>query len=286
VIIRSVALGLVVAACVAGCATPEPSRPPAATAFAAAMDRLAGPVDGTVEFVDVAAVASGAGPWTALRGSGSLARYAGDLRTTLRIDPAAATWSLTVGGPRPSVTVLAGGQDAQAIRRAATAAGWTGDDVLRRDLDLTQPLTLPAGTIAPAGADVVVGGPAADIAQVSGTGAGPASAAVRDCLGDVAVAIVDGAQGPVRAVGLRHDPADPAAVVSVMCAGGGSAAAVTDAVRSGSDIAGVPYARRFVDPEVEDLGAGTVRLTARNGPGVPAAYLLGAAARRDLPGIR
>lgn len=288
-------------AVVAGCAAPPaPAQPSAAAGspLASALGRVSATVTGYVEFVDLRALATGSDAWQQLRGGsiGRLGVYAGQLSERLRIDLAKADWTVTASGNGPTVTLVAGGQDAAAIRSAAQAAGWNGPDVLSRDLSLDEPLTVQAGTLRPSGQDVVVAGSSAPIGIVDGPGprldADPAIAGLQQCLG-AGVALVGivraDRQAPV-AVGIRPDPADPARTVNVVCAAHPSASAASDrAAALRADVApgsGKPWERAFTDPQVEDLGgAGSVvRLTGRGATGTPPSFLLGRMAQRSLPG--
>ncbi len=238
-------------AVVAGCAAPPaPAQPSAAAGspLASALGRVSATVTGYVEFVDLRALATGSDAWQQLRGGsiGRLGVYAGQLSERLRIDLAKADWTVTASGNGPTVTLVAGGQDAAAIRSAAQAAGWNGPDVLSRDLSLDEPLTVQAGTLRPSGQDVVVAGSSAPIGIVDGPGprldADPAIAGLQQCLG-AGVALVGivraDRQAPV-AVGIRPDPADPAGTVNVVCAAHPSASAAS---RKSGRVAGRRRAR-------------------------------------------
>jgi hypothetical protein len=285
----------VAAALLAGCAAPAPAPLPA-DPLAAALARLDGSVRGYVEFVDLRVLASGAGAWSDVRGSGQLASYADRLAEQLRVDVRRADWTVTASAGGPSITLVAGGQDPDAIRAAATGAGWAGSDVLRRDLALDEPVTVQAGALRPTGPDVVVGGSGARVELVDGPGpalaADPVIAALRDCLGSgVAVAGVHRRDGePVFAAGIRPAPGAPTGTVSTVCAAhptadaaAGRAAAFRAETASGAP---APWGGALVDPQVEQLGgaANVVRLTGRNAAERPPVFLVAQMARRDLPG--
>lgn len=300
---RAVVPLCLVAAVAAGCASPPsvpvPAPPAAATdPFAVALSRVSSTVTGYVEFVDHRVLATGSDAWQPLRGGsvGRLGMYADQLSTRLRIDLGEADWTVTASRGGPSVTLIAGGQDAAAIRSAAQDGGWSGPDVLTRELALTEPLTLQAGTLRPSGRDVVVAGPAAPIGIVDGPGPAlgddPAVAGLQACLGPgpaVVGLVREDAKAPVAA-GIRPDPADPARTVNVVCAAHPTASAATARVAAlRADVApgsAQPSGRAFTDPQVEELGGAgnVVRLIGHGAPGTPPSFLLGQMARRALPG--
>jgi hypothetical protein len=273
------------------------------TAFERALTRIDGPSGGRVEFVDARALAqaaAGGGPWAELVGGtgNALDTYRGPLSDVLAVDLAKADTVLTAGNAPERVTLVAGGQDEDRIRSAATAAGWSGGDELRTSFSVEQPLSLVAGALRPMGADVAAGGPDAELGVVDGPGESlseDASVAMpAECLGEVVVAVVSGGAtpaDPVHAVGLRRDPAAPdGAPLQVLCvaADAATAAAVTEAVRTGrSALTGQPYADYLADAQVEHLdgAAAAVRVVARTGPQAGPAFLLQALDSGDLPGL-
>lgn len=290
----------VLAACTtAGTPTAAAPAGPAAVPdepFAAALTRFGGGVRGVVEFVDLRAVATGSGTWSQLVSGGRLGPYAQQLAERLRIDVLGADWTATASAGGPLITLVAGGQDAAAIRTAAEAAGWTGADVLARDLAVAEPLTVQAATIRPIGADVVVGGARAPVELVDGPGPAladdPQVAALRDCLGQgLAVVMLHRPErGSAYAVGAAPAPDDPAGAVSTVCATHETPAAATDraaAVRAdAAPGAAAPWGGALVDPQVTELGgpANVVRLTGRNAADRPPTFVVGQMSRQDLPG--
>jgi hypothetical protein len=60
----------------------------------------------------------------------ALDTYRGPLADVLAVDLAQADTVLTAGNAPERVTLVAGGQDEDRIRSAATAAGWSGGEAL------------------------------------------------------------------------------------------------------------------------------------------------------------
>lgn len=285
-----VAVGCALAGCAGTPGAPGPAST-GGTGLEQAMGRVHAPFADYLEFTDPARAAG----WPALaaRSGGGLAAHRADLAATLKIDLGRAAGVLTAGQPPRGVTLVLGGQDASAVRAAAGAAGWSGTDVLSRELALDAPLTLVAGAVRPIGSDVALGGPNAAVAAVDGPGAAlsadPVAGPLARCLGDPAVAVMSGGTQPVG-VGLRA-VGDPAAADAVLCVAAGSAAqavaaGITGAVATkASRSTGKPYATYLASPHVEQLDGGVVRMVARTAPGAPVAFLVDAATRRDLPGV-
>lgn len=281
---------LAAAVLVAGCAGPAATAP--GTALERALARIDAPFEDHLAFADRAALPDT--PAWRSAGEGVVAWEAVRFGADLGIDVDAADTVLVVGQPPREVTLLAGGQDGGRVRDAARARGWSGSGVLRRDLDLREPLTLRAGTLRPLGGDLAFGGPTAPVDVVTDGGGAlagdPAVAPLAQCLGEVAVAAVAGGRsGAPRAVGVRADTGsgtgEPAAV-SVVCATGTSAAAVREAVTSGASArTGLPWSEHLAAPQVDELPGGVVRLVARHAPGTPPGFVLSALTTRDLPGV-
>ncbi|MFV0430142.1 MAG: hypothetical protein ACK5KO_12055 [Arachnia sp.] len=210
---------------VTACTGPDSSADSSAesTALLRAMDTIDGPTGGVVQFGDSGALrelseADPAGDWGLMRwwGIQSIMPQWPTVQQTLGIDLEQADYAITVNHSPGSRTVVAGGQDAQAIRDAALNSGWEGDPVLRIELDLDQQvLSSSVAWVEPDGSNVAFGGPTAHPEEESD----PASAekgmhGLASCLGDVAAATLT----DENAAGVRVETAE--SWIAVVCVPG------------------------------------------------------------------
>ncbi len=192
-------------------------------------------------------------------------------RSGLPID--AATYAITAGPEPRHVIVLAGGQDATASAAALRQLGWRadGDRFLAPPLTAKSPDTdndgglIPLGQAHQSGADLLVGGATADLADAAPAvgrptlAARPVVAALTGCLGDVVAAQarfaphVTGSQIylGVAATGVRRPATPDAKPRAVLCAAHDSAATAAqtaDTLRHAfaNDASnGVPYTQLY-----------------------------------------
>ncbi|NED99739.1 hypothetical protein [Phytoactinopolyspora halotolerans] len=277
------------------------------TALHQALDRIEA-TSSTATFIsfgDAARIAEASGGtfegvWGSLTGWGADALYQhrDQLPEVLGIDLDSADALVTVGAPPSFVSMVIGGQDADDVASAATAAGWSGDDVLAAENDVTQPVTLAAPQVRAVDADVVVGGIDADLSVVDSDGTSltdePTVGSLADCLGDVLAAQFIQADPTPAAVGVRQEGDDPDVPVGVVCAVTGSPEEAEDigadmeqAVASGETTSNRrPYSDYFTEPEVtvvddEHIARVEMSLT----PEAFAITIFQMAMTDDLPGL-
>lgn len=145
-------------------------------------------------------------PTQGVRGMGapSLTRYIHVLKEDLAIDLMGADVVVTVGAPPKQVTLISGGQDAEAIIEAAKEQGWDGDKVLSQELDMQgNVLTVSVGHILAKGDSVMLGGRSADLTAKPGE-VPESMKALSKCLGSSPVASIDGTDAVVSAIGLEQ----------------------------------------------------------------------------------
>ncbi|MFG2040318.1 hypothetical protein [Dactylosporangium sp. NPDC048998] len=273
----------------AGC-TADPAAGPAATTAPASgvllLDALAHVADSDAtrtrfEFSDIAFLGTMQGEgWADIRYLG--ARNISLLlvqRAGLPVD--AASYAITAGPEPRQVIVLAGGQDATTATAALRQLGWRadGDRFLAPLLTAKSPDTdndgglIPLGQARQSGADLLVGGTTADLADAA-PAAGrptlvvrPVVAALAGCLGDVVAAkarFMPHVSGPqiylgVAATGVRRPATPDAKPRVVLCAAHDSAATATQTAETlrhafANDASnGVPYTQLYSDVTVTVL---------------------------------
>ncbi|MGO1315464.1 MAG: hypothetical protein ACTMIR_00270 [Cellulomonadaceae bacterium] len=229
-----------------------------------------------------------ADPWAQLAGVGAsnLATYAVSLEETLAVDLTAASTLVSAGMAPYTVVVVAGSQDADAVRDAATAAGWRGQNVLETEVVPAQPLSITSPQIRPEGDRVVFGSMSADVGGVGE----PARSlldndAVRTlvtCLDDVVAAMVLPTAGTPLAVGVRIGPDErPQSVLCVMRVDPGT---IEDAVTNDANLRGQPWADYFASVEVTE-SEGATRAVLDNTEAAPPMAILSMLHAGDLPGV-
>lgn len=229
-----------------------------------------------------------ADPWAQLAGVGAsnLATYAVSLEETLAVDLTAASTLVSAGMAPYTVVVVAGSQDADAVRDAATAAGWRGQNVLETEVVPAQPLSITSPQIRPEGDRVVFGSMSADVGGVGE----PARSlldndAVRTlvtCLDDVVAAMVLPTAGTPLAVGVRIGPDErPQSVLCVMRVDPGT---IEDAVTNDANLSGQPWADYFASVEVTESEDAT-RAVLGNTEAAPPMSILSMLHAGDLPGV-
>ncbi|NDL59915.1 hypothetical protein [Phytoactinopolyspora mesophila] len=290
-----------------GCGSDDDGGQAGGTSLQQALSRVSA-TDATVTYIEFgdaerireASGGSFKGVWGSLDGWGSstLAQYRRQVPEVLGIDPEAAQMYLTVGQPPETVTLLQGGQDAEAITSASTASGWTGEDTLTLEMDPTQPISISSPHIRPLADDVVVGGTAADLGVVDADGedttlaGAPVVGELADCLGDVFAAYFIDSEAYPTALGVRPAEDDPESPVSIMCV---LTPSVSDAERLAEEIPstvaegdmpsqGRPYAIMFEAAEAEILdGEHVVRVELEHTDGALANVIFQMVFKRDLP---
>lgn len=286
---RSASAIALAALLLAGCGTAGPAAPPATTtpptptSRTRLLDALAHVADSDAtrtqfEFSDIAFLGTMKSQgWADIRYIGARnisllsVRQAG-----LPID--AASYAITAGPEPRHVIVLAGGQDATTAAAALRQLGWRadGDRFLAPLLTAKSPDTdndgglIPLGQARQSGADLLVGGATADLADAAPSAghptlaARPVIAALTGCLGDVVAAkarFAPQVSGPqiylgVAATGVRRPATPDAQPRVVLCAAHDSAATAAqtaDTLRhafANGVSSGVPYTRVYSDVTV------------------------------------
>lgn len=234
----------------ASTATPTTAPTATGTSLAAALSRTpAGTLgsDGYFEFGDSTRLRQLAGTDATLwkfqqnTGASSLSTYAAYTVSTIGVDLSKAGSALTVGRAPRTMILIAGGQDPAKIAAAATKSGWSGGEVLSRQLDVSKGssavvgLSLVAPRIRPTGSDVVLsqsGGDPTVVAAGGGTANSsadqlPGIKATINCLGHVPTAagvdLTSADESAWTAVGAGGGTKDTAS--SVICLGAADAAA-------------------------------------------------------------
>jgi hypothetical protein len=280
------------------------------TALKQALNRIAAtsatsaPVEfGDAERIREASGGSFQGVWGSLDGWGSstVFHHRERLPDVLGIDLETTEAHLTVGLPPESVTLLQGGQDADAVTSASTASGWSGDDTLTLEMDPAEPLSISVPHVRPLGEDVVVGSMSADLDVVDAEGDGttlaetPVVGELADCLGDVFAAYIVVSDAYPVALGVHPADDDPDLPVSVMCV---LTPSVSDGERLADEIPstitegeipsqpGRPYTEFFTAAEAEILdGEHIVQVELTHTPDALANTIFGMAFRQDLPAV-
>ncbi len=313
--IRRYASAIMVVGVFAGCTggvTGSPAPEKVSPALSAALSRVRPAAlgeTGDFEFGDTARLRELAATepkvWRqeTFAGSGSLAAYGQVIKDGLGIDLTTATSALTAGSAPAALVLITGGQHADAIKGAATKAGWSGSGTLTRPRDLSTMNSVGAGLaifapqIRPLGSDVVVGGLTADMSLLAESGAGadggPLMTSATNCLGDVVLAQGTGfgtrTDPSASAVGVR---ASSGRITSVICLeAGGSDQATELAGRVRTELASGTSARsgrpwkELLPNAVVDPVAGTpamVRITSDTASTNPH-LVLSLLVQRDLP---
>ncbi|GAA1982023.1 hypothetical protein GCM10009718_18950 [Isoptericola halotolerans] len=236
---------------------------------------------------------------TSLAGAPDIGQHTRELSEQLEVDLLEADSLLTVGYPTGALTLVSGGHDGAAVRDASTAAGWTGDEVLTHELDLTDRQSGVAGIaiVAPqlrvTEDSVALGGTSADLLVVDASGDSladdPTIAALSGCLGDATAAVLEPTAATPIAVGVLGGPAeDPGSGgQSVVCVHGDDPQALGDhyleAFASGRlPTTGSPYTEYFENPALSVEGD-TAQVLLDHTDEVPPGVILSVHARQDLP---
>lgn len=251
-----------------------------------------------VEFGDTSHIASIAAKegatWNGLAAVGASTILEGyDYADQLAIKLDAADYAISVGQAPGVVTLIAGGQDADAVTTAAKSLGYGGAEVLSQDMNVSKVITVGINQIKAAGSDVVLGGSGADLGYVDSKGTTLADdadiASLSDCLGDPAAAYLADNNGHRVGLGVTEDHG---ATVSTMCitADSGSAAkSLADEVKqdlaSGAVEGGKKYADMFGDSKVAVVSDDVVQAIMPNADGMNANTLFTMLAQGDLPGL-
>ncbi|NED95184.1 hypothetical protein G1H11_07630 [Phytoactinopolyspora alkaliphila] len=279
------------------------------TALSAALDRIAAS-DAAAEYIEFGATqridelsgGSFDGVWGSLDGWGSspVARHREELPDVLGIDLRSAASTLTVNQPPHSVTLIEGGQDAARITSASTDSGWSGDDVLSLEMEVSQPLSIPAPHVMPTGSDVAVGAIAADMSIVDpgerSLADAPSVGGIAACLDDVVAALILRVGSDPVGLGVREsgDTDRPVSVVCVPAPTADDAERLVDgishAITSGAPASGRPYSDLFAEPSGTVLRTGAerdhvVRVEVPHADGAFANTMFQLALSRELPGL-
>ncbi|MTD14815.1 hypothetical protein GIS00_12775 [Nakamurella sp. YIM 132087] len=239
-----------------------------------------------------------------------------DLLTDTGIDVGAAAFAIEAGQPPALVTVISGGQDAQRITTAITAAGWQddGSGTYSREQDLglggiLARLSISAPKIRPDAADLVFSGatgdPGAAGPGATGIGTRPAVAAAAGCLEDVVLmsgvglgdTAATGWADDVRgvAVGVRAGGPEEQSVLCLLVPESGDPQAVATrteaALQDRSLASGQPWDELLPDAVVDVLptadnaavALSVVRITSTT-TGLPPNRVLSMLYQRDIPG--
>ncbi|MGO3088487.1 MAG: hypothetical protein ACTII7_02245 [Galactobacter sp.] len=221
-------------------------------------------------------------------GAGSLTKYVTLLKDDLSIDILQADAVVTVGQEPQQVTVIRGGQDAEAITAAAKEHGWTGDEVLSQDMDLkSSVLTTSVGHILAKGDSVILGGQSADLTAKPGKV--PESVeSLATCLGDSPAASFAASASAPTAAGLKAG----SPLSGVLCAYASDpdqaealGRSVQDSVDNDLSNTGTPYGSLLTVEDLSHPTATTSRVEVGFTEGRPPGLLWQMQQRRDLPGL-
>lgn len=193
-------------------------------------------------------------PWQLYEsiGGGSLTDYAGQL-PQMGIDLTAAEILITAGTAPQTVTLVAGGQDEQAIADGLHAEGWEGEEVLTAEM--TAPLGIAMPQVRPDGESLAVGSLEADLEWVDGGGDSLRTdddvSDLAGCLGDVVGALLT----PPEQVAAGVD-AEGTSVLCVLSEDAqAQAAQIEQEVSTGrSPVTGTPYSEYFSQVSTETDG--------------------------------
>ncbi|SHN46633.1 hypothetical protein [Cryptosporangium aurantiacum] len=304
---------LVCLALVNGCSSesPESSGPDSGTALERALGRVAA-TDTTrqqITFDDTAALASLGETFGALSLSGvaALTTYA-DQAKGLR--PKSASFTVTAGRAPETVSLLAGGQDADEVEKQLTGAGWKrdGDELVAPALGAggdgsTLPIIL--ARVRTDGEDVVYGGTDGGLSDVGSPDGGSLAddrrvAALASCLGDVVAASFVISQDPkapdgptMTAVGVRRPKSGGDTPQALACTAWSTSAAadtyateVRDALdRGASARTQRPYAELLKSATVRDVGGDEHVVSWQAGTPDNAYLVFQMLAQSDLPAL-
>ncbi|MGO3152771.1 MAG: hypothetical protein ACTIJJ_09155 [Galactobacter sp.] len=221
-------------------------------------------------------------------GAPSLARYTHVLKEDLAIDLMGADVVVTVGAPPKQVTLISGGQDAEAIIEAAKEQGWEGDKVLSQELDMQgNVLTVSVGHILAKGDSVMLGGQSADLTTKPGK-LPESMKALSKCLGSSPVASIDGSDAVVSAIGLKQG----SPVSGVICTVDTSRSAaksrgegIEEAVENDLSVTRLRYSDMLSVDKVSHPTATTSRVDVSFPDQRPPSVLWQMQQRRDIPGV-
>lgn len=218
--------------------------------------------------------------WQGAAGLGGRVSQYQHLLEEMGMQPTSADYVLAVGQLPTGVTLVAGGQDADAVTAGAQAMGYAGTDELTQQLNPSEPITVSFQKVLPVGQDVVLATMDADLAWVDGGGSlleQHQAGSVAQCLGDVLGAVIVDYDGEIVGVGVRADGTD---VISVVCIPGTTA--IADQVEQ--DVADLPFGQSLTVTDVQEV-SGLVQVTILHEHDQPADLMFGVLHTYDLPGM-
>lgn len=208
-----------------------------------------------------------------------------DDETVLGMDLGTADYAVTVGRPPGVVTLVAGGQDSEAVRDTAKQLGYTGDPVLSKELDPKVIETVAVHALVTLEEDVALAGPDGDVHWIDSDDdsilADASVSSLAGCLGDPPAALLLEVDGTDVGVAIG---ADGNQTRSVLCLAGDQdqADAIVEQITTGTTQNGVPYSELF-EPVSDEVRDGIVRVVLSDSDGGPADLIFTMAIQRDLP---